>query len=221
MQGRVNVNTGQSIAAIQKAATSATSGLANAIKQFSASQKIKRDKIEAVIQNANKNRNQLVSNFTSKTNTSSSVLNGAFTGHIKKTANDLRALEIRAMSPGASEEDMAAYNEAYDNAYQELNMLGEYAVLSKSKLTTYSGDTKARQQNGYMGRLTNSGLDEYADDIKFDAPLASGGASKAEIVYENGRPMLSYSYMNTKVSPAQEVKVDKPHDIIAEVQTFG
>ena len=92
MQGRVNVNTGQSIAAIQKAATSATSGLANAIKQFSASQKIKRDKIEAVIQNANKNRNQLVSNFTSKTNTSSSVLNGAFTGHIKKTANDLSLL---------------------------------------------------------------------------------------------------------------------------------
>ena len=220
MQGKVNVNTGQSISAIQKAATSATSGLANAIKEFSASQRIKRAKIEAVIQNANKNRNQLVSDFTSKTNTSSSVLNGAFTGHIKKTADYLRSLEVRAMSPGASDEDMAAYNDAYDNAYQELNMLGEYAVLSKSKLTTYAGNTKAKEQNGYMGRLTNSGLDEYADDIKFDAPLVSGGASKAEIVYENGRPMLTYTYMDTGASPPQEVKVDKPHDIIAEVQAF-
>jgi len=220
MQGKVNVNTGQSIGAIQKAITSATAGLGNAVKEFSNNQRIKRAKIEAVIQNANKNRNQLVSDFTSKTNTSSSVLNGAFTSHIRRTADYLKSLEVRAMSPGASEEDMAAYNEAYDRAYQELNMLGEYAVLSKSKLTTYEGDTKAREQNGYMGRLTNSGLDEYSDDIKFDAPLVSGGASKAEIVYENGRPMLSYSYMDTNSSPAQEVKVDKPHDIIAEVQTF-
>ena len=220
MQGKVNVNTGQSIGAIQKAITSATAGLGDAVKEFSANQKMKRAKTEAVIQNANKNRNQLVSDFTSKTNTSSSVLNGAFTSHIRKTADYLKSLEVRAMSPGASEEDMAAYNEAYDRAYQELNMLGEYAVLSKSKLTTYAGDTKAREQNGYMGRLTNSGLDEYSDDIKFDAPLVSGGASSAEIVYVNGRPMLSYSYMNTSISPAQETKVDKPHDIIAEVQTF-
>ena len=74
MQGKVNVNTGQSVGAIQKAITSATSGLGDAVKQFAASQKLKRAKIEAVIQNANKNRNQLVSSFTSKTNTSSSVL---------------------------------------------------------------------------------------------------------------------------------------------------
>jgi len=219
MQGKVNVNTGQSIGAIQKAMTSATSGLGDAVKQFAAAQKIKRAKIEAVIQNANKNRNQLVSSFTSKTNTSSSVLNGAFTGHIRKTADYLKSLEVRAMSPGASEEDMAAYNEAYDNAYEELNMLGEYAVLSKSKLTTYAGNTKAKEQQGYMGRLTNSGLDEYADDIKFDAPLVSGQASKAEIVYENGRPMLTYSYMDSG-SPPQEVKAEKPHDIIGEVQAF-
>ena len=97
----------------------------------------------------------------------------ALNAYVRSEAMLIGDLKAKASMPGASREDIEAYQKQLATGMSNLDAVATYSVNSSKSQDIFQGHLNAVKTNSNIGRLTDEALND-TEMISFDASLSSG-----------------------------------------------
>ena len=117
----------------------------------------------------------------------------ALSAYVRQEAMRIGDLKAKASMPGASQEDIAAYQKQLADGMSNLNAVATYSVNSSKSQDIFQGHIQAVKTNSNIGRLTDEALNN-TEMISFDASLSSKMVKDFTVYNDEKTGHVSFSF---------------------------
>lgn len=117
----------------------------------------------------------------------------ALSAYVRQEAMRIGDLKAKASMPGASQEDIAAYQKQLADGMSNLNAVATYSVNSSKSQDIFQGHIRAVKTNSNIGRLTDEALND-TEMISFDASLSSKMVKDFTVYNDEKTGHVSFSF---------------------------
>ena len=171
--------TQQAVGAVQQATQSSLNTIARMQKLAAEKKKQSQKAIAIGMQTAE----TLQLQYSKRVNSAPADVKAALNSFVRTEAAKIGDAKAKASMPGASQEDISAYQELLQMSTSNLEAVATYSVNASKNQEIFQTHRQAMQNNSMTGRLSDEALNN-PEMIKFDQDLGSGSV-KGFKVYTN------------------------------------
>ncbi len=128
----------------------------------------------------------------------------ALNAYVRGEAMKIGDLKAKASMPGASQEDIAAYQKQLADGMSNLDAVATYSVNSSKSQNIFQGHLNAVKTNSNIGRLTDEALND-TEMIKFDSDLSSGMMKDFTVYNDPKTGHVSISFSDGKTTTNRDI----------------
>ncbi len=128
----------------------------------------------------------------------------ALNAYVRSEAMLIGDLKAKASMPGASREDIEAYQKQLATGMSNLDAVATYSVNSSKSQDIFNGHLNAVKTNSNIGRLTDEALND-TEMISFDASLSSGMMKDFTVYNDPKTGHVSFSFSDGKQSRNRDI----------------
>lgn len=128
----------------------------------------------------------------------------ALNAYVRGEAMKIGDLKAKASMPGASQEDIAAYQKQLADGMSNLDAVATYSVNSSKSQNIFQGHLNAVKTNSNIGRLTDEALNN-TEMIKFDSDLSSGMMKDFTVYNDPKTGHVSFSFSDGKTTTSRDI----------------
>jgi len=171
--------TQQAVGAVQQA----TQGSLNTIGRMQKMAAEKKKESQKAIATGMQTAETLQLQYSKRINSAPADVKAALNNFVRTEAAKIGDAKAKASMPGASQEDISAYQELLQMSTSNLEAVATYSVNASKNQEIFQTHRQAMQNNAMTGRLSDEALNN-PEMIKFDQDLGSGSV-KGFKVYTN------------------------------------
>jgi len=161
--------TQQAVGAVQQA----TQGSLNTIGKMQKAAAMKKEQSQKAIAIGMQTSDALMDKYSEQVDSAPADTKAALNAYIRQEATMIGDLKAAASKPGATAEDVEAYQKYRQMSLSNLKAVATYSVNASKSQTIFERHRTAMNNNSMTGRLSDEALNN-PDVIKFDSDLSAG-----------------------------------------------
>ncbi len=161
--------TQQAVGAVQQA----TQGSLNTIGKMQKAAAMKKEQSQKAIAIGMQTSDALMDKYSDQVDSAPADTKAALNAYIRQEATMIGDLKAAASKPGATAEDVEAYQKYRQMSLSNLKAVATYSVNASKSQTIFERHRTAMNNNSMTGRLSDEALNN-PDVIKFDSDLSAG-----------------------------------------------
>lgn len=161
--------TQQAVGAVQQA----TQGSLNTIGKMQKAAAMKKEQSQKAIAIGMQTSDALMDKYSEQVDSAPADTKAALNSYIRQEATIIGDLKAAASKPGATAEDVEAYQKYRQMSLSNLKAVATYSVNASKSQTIFERHRTAMNNNSMTGRLSDEALNN-PDVIKFDSDLSAG-----------------------------------------------
>ena len=200
--------TQQAVGAVQQA----TQGSLNTIGRMQKAAALKKEQSQKAIAIGMQTSDALMDKYSDQVDSAPADTKAALNAYIRKEATMIGDLKAAASKPGATAEDIEAYQKYRQMSLSNLKAVATYSVNASQSQKIFETHRTAMNNNSMTGRLSDEALNN-PDVIKFDSDLSAGFIKDFNVSTNTKTGHVEFSYTDDNGKPISR-------DIFAANETF-
>jgi len=200
--------TQQAVGAVQQA----TQGSLNTIGRMQKAAALKKEQSQKAIAIGMQTSDALMDKYSDQVDSAPADTKAALNAYIRKEATMIGDLKAAASKPGATAEDIEAYQKYRQMSLSNLKAVATYSVNASQSQKIFETHRTAMNNNSMTGRLSDEALNN-PDVIKFDSDLSAGFIKDFNVSTNTKTGHVEFSYTDGNGKPISR-------DIFAANETF-
>ena len=200
--------TQQAVGAVQQA----TQGSLNTIDRMQKAAALKKQQSQKAIAIGMQTSDALMDKYSDQVDSAPADTKAALNAYIRQEATMIGDLKAAASKPGATAEDVEAYQKYRQMSLSNLKAVATYSVNASQSQKIFETHRSAMNNNSMTGRLSDEALNN-PDVIKFDSDLSAGFIKNFNVSTNTKTGHVEFSYTDDNGKSISK-------DIFAANETF-
>ena len=200
--------TQQAVGAVQQA----TQGSLNTISRMQKAAALKKEQSQKAIAIGMQTSDALMDKYSDQIDSAPADTKAALNAYVRQEATKIGDLKAAASKPGATPEDIEAYQKYRQMSLSNLKAVATYSVNASKSQSIFETHRKAMNNNAMTGRLSDEALNN-PDVIKFDSDLSAGFIKDFNVSTNTKTGHVEFSYTDNDGKSISK-------DIFAANETF-